>query len=173
MTRPASESLSCLASELTVKAAKVSDLSRIQDHLLRLSADDRSRRFSAGVVADDTIRAYVSRMRVGHDLVFCLLDREHSVVGLAHGCAYQARGSAHVEVAFSVDAAWRGRGWGTRLMQAVQEQARSAGVQHVLGLCSVRNLPMRRIFERADMQLTREEDEMHAHRELPGLALAA
>jgi GNAT superfamily N-acetyltransferase len=150
-----------------------SDLPRIQDHLLRLSADDRSLRFSAGVVADDTIRGYVARIRVDHDLVFCLLDRDHNVVGLAHGCAYRVQGSLHVEAAFSVDVAWRGQGWGTRLMQAVQARARAVGVQHVLGMCAVRNLPMRHVFERAGMELIREDDEMHAHCDLPSFAVAA
>ena len=173
MTCQATELLSGLASELTVRLVQPSDLPRIQDHLLRLSVDDRSLRFSAGVVSDDTVRAYVARIRLGHDVIVCLFDREDSVVGLAHGCVYQVQSSLHVEVAFSVDAAWRGQGWGTRLMQAVQVRARAVGAKRVLGLCAVRNLPMRRVFAGAGMQLTREDDEMHAHCDLPRFALAA
>lgn len=58
-------------------------------------------------------------------------------------------------------------------MQAVQAQARAVGAERLLGLCSVRNLPMRRIFEAAGMQPTREDHEMHAHCDLPCLAVAA
>lgn len=54
MTCQATELLSGLASELTVRLTRPSELPRIQAHLLRLSADDRSLRFSAGVVKDDT-----------------------------------------------------------------------------------------------------------------------
>jgi hypothetical protein len=43
---------------------------------MRLSADDRSLRCSAGVVADVMVRAYVTQVRVGHDLVFCLINRD-------------------------------------------------------------------------------------------------
>ena len=100
-----------VASQLTVRRAQRGDLPRIQDHLTRLSADDRSLRFSAGVVSDDTVRAYVARLRLGHDVVVCLVDRDDIVVGLAHGCVYEVRGGLHVEAAFSVDAAWRGQGW--------------------------------------------------------------
>nr|WP_256735250.1 GNAT family N-acetyltransferase [Variovorax sp. dw_954] len=101
---------------------------------------------------------------------------EHVFTGqpsLAVGGFHHDQGSLHVEAAFSVDTAWRGRGWGTRLMEAVQAQARAAGVQRVLGMCAVRNLPMRHVFERAVMQLIREDDEMHAHRELPSFSVAA
>jgi len=58
---------------------------------MRLSADDGSLRCSAGVVADDMVRAYVTHVRLGHDLVFCLINRDYFVVGLAHGCAYRCK----------------------------------------------------------------------------------
>ena len=171
MACQATERFSCVATPLTARAVQPSDLTAVQDHLLRLSIEDRSLRFSAGVVKDDTVRAYVQRIRLGHDVVICLLDG--TVVGLAHGCVYEVKGSLHVEAAFSVDAVWRGQGLATRLMQAVQGQARAVGARRVLGMCAVRNLPMRRVFEGAGMHLVREDDEVHAHCELPSRAEAA
>ena len=167
MTCQGTELFSNVASPLTARAVQPIDSGAVQDHLLRLSTEDRSLRFSAGVVKDDTVRGYVQRIRLGHDIVICLLDGDGTVVGLAHGCMYEVLGSLHVETAFSVDAAWRGQGLATRLMQAVQVRARAAGARRVLGMCAVRNLPMRRVFEGAGMQLVREDDELHAHCELP------
>jgi RimJ/RimL family protein N-acetyltransferase len=162
-----------VVSELAIRQVQPSDLPGIQNHLLRMSADDRSLRFSAGVVKDDTIVAYVSSVRLDHDVVICLFNDHHKVVGLAHGCVYPVQSRLYVEAAFSIDAAWRGQGWGTRLMQSVQVQARALGAKRVLGLCAVRNLPMRRVFEGAGMQLERLDDEIHAHCEPPALAAVA
>ena len=173
MTCQATERFSSVATPMTARAVQHSDLTAVQDHLLRLSTEDRSLRFSAGVVKDDTVRAYVQRIRLGHDVVICLLDGDGTVVGLAHGCVYEVKGRLHVEAAFSVDAVWRGQGLGTRLMQAVQVQARAVGARRVLGMCAVRNLPMRRVFAGAGMHLVREDDEVHAHCELPSRAEAA
>jgi len=47
-------------------------------------------------------------------------------------------------------------------MKAMHEHARGAGIGTVVGLCAARNRPMRAIFERARMQLTREGDEILA-----------
>ena len=93
-------------------------------------------RFAAGVVTDETIRAYVQRIRFGHDVVLGLVSQRGQVYGFAHGCIFEQRGRLHVEVAFSVDAAWRG---------------------------AARNWPMRRLFEGAGLALRREDDEVHAH----------
>jgi GNAT superfamily N-acetyltransferase len=134
----------------------------IEAHLLRLSPGDRSLRFAAGLVTDDTVRGYVGRIRHGHDIVLGLLDRDDRLVGLAHGCVYEARGQLHVEAAFSIDEGTRGQGFGIRLMQAVQIQAQARGIVRVVGSCAVRNLPMRRVFERAGLTLKREDDEMCA-----------
>lgn len=141
------------------------DRVRIEAHLLSLNADDRSLRFSAGVVTDDSIRAYVARIRFGHDMVLGLVSQRGLLFGLAHGCVYDSRGQLHVEAAFSVDAAWRGFGLGTALMDAVKQQAQNIATDRtaLVGLCSARNRPMRRIFESAGLAMQREGDEVHAH----------
>ena len=139
---------------------------RIVAHLLRLSAEDRSLRFAAALVTDETIRRYVSRIRFGLDAVFGLVDGRGWVVGLAHGCVFEVQAAPRIEAAFSIDADLRGLGFGHRLMQAVDTFAQHHGMVAVVGLCAARNLPMRRVFERAGMQLVREDDEVHAVRSL-------
>jgi len=148
--------------QIPVIALQPTDHARIEMHLLALSAEDRSRRFSAGLVTDDTIRRYVAGLRFERDMVMGLVSKRGSVISLAHGCVFEANGQRHVEAAFSVDAEWRGHGFGSRLMDAVVLRTRVEGGAALLGTCAVRNVPMRRIFESVGMALSREEDEFTA-----------
>lgn len=149
-----------------IVALSASDLERIEAHLLRLSVEDRSLRFAAGVVTDDTVRRYAASIDFDRDCVMGLVSKRGHVIGLAHGAVFDAHGHRHIEAAFSVDADWRGRGFGARLMDALLAHTASDGGVVVIGHCAVRNRAMRRIFERADMALTREDDEMTARREV-------
>ncbi len=143
------------------------DRGRIAAHLLRLSPEDRSLRFNAGFVTDAYIEQLVQRLDFGRDIFMGLVSKRGLLVGLVHGAVYSAGGRRHVEAAFSVDAEWRGRGYGARLMEAVLLRTGNAGGAVLVGTCAARNLPMRRIFERAEMALTREDDEMAARRDVP------
>ena len=154
-----------------------SDAARIEDHLIRLCTDDRSLRFAAGLVTDETIRRYVSAIPFERDLVLGFVSQCGGVFGLVHGCVFTAAGRTHVEAAFSVDAAWRGRGLATALMQAltvcIADRVDDKGAT-VVGSCAARNLPMRAVFGHAGMTLRREDDEFHAHGVVrPSLAMAA
>jgi len=150
--------------DIAIIALTGNDADEIVAHLLRLSPEDRSLRFAAGLVTDDMIRRYVAGIRFGHDAVIGLIDRADRVVGLAHGCRYTVHDRLHIEAAFSVDAAHRRRRHASCLMTEVLGYARRVGASSVEGLCAVRNLPMRRVFEHGGMQLTREDDEIRAHR---------
>ena len=148
--------------QIPIIALQPTDHARIEMHLLALSPEDRSRRFSAGLVTDDTIRRYVAGLRFERDMVMGLVSKRGTVISLAHGCVFEANGQRHVEAAFSVDAEWRGHGFGSRLMDAVVWRTRVEGGAALLGTCAVRNVPMRRMFERVGMALSREEDEFTA-----------
>jgi GNAT superfamily N-acetyltransferase len=148
------------------------DAAAVTAHLLRLDVQARALRFAAGAVSDTTVRHYVGGMRFEHDAVLGALDLDGTLVGLAHGCVFNTGGALHIEAAFSVDAAHRRRGLGSRLMRAIEAHGRHIGAHTVLGLCAARNLPMRRIFEHAGMVLTRHDDELEARRVL-GVPLAA
>ena len=142
------------------------DAALIEDHLLRLCAQDRSLRFAAGLVTDETIRRYVAEIPFERDLVLGLVSQCGSLFGLVHGCQFSVGGQAHVEAAFSVDAAWRGHGLATALMQALSsrlaDRADTAGATVIVGSCAARNLPMRAVFVHAGLTLRREDDEFHA-----------
>jgi len=152
------------ACAFAIQALDAFDAPRIAAHLLRLAPEDRSARFAAGLVTDTTICRYVGSMRFGHDALFGLVDANAQVVGLAHGCVFEVQGRSRIEAAFSVDDGLRGLGLGTRLMRALDAFASVRDMAAVVGLCASRNLAMRRIFERAGMQLTRADDEVHAMR---------
>jgi len=148
--------------QIPIIALQPTDRARIAVHLLALSPDDRSRRFSAGLVTDDTIRRYVAGIRFERDMVMGSVGKRGTVIGLAHGCVFEANGRKHVEAAFSVDAEWRGHGFGSRLMSAVVLRTGVEGGATLLGTCAVRNVPMRRIFERVGMELSRDDGEFTA-----------
>lgn len=65
----------------------VSDADRILARLLRLSAEDRSMRFSAGLVTDETIRHYAARIRFGHGRAMGQVSKLGQLMGLAHASA--------------------------------------------------------------------------------------
>jgi RimJ/RimL family protein N-acetyltransferase len=151
-----------LVDGLSIHALHAGDATRIAQHFARLSPDDRALRFNSPLIDDEQLRRYVGQMRFGEDVVLGLVDAQGGIVGIAHGCVFAARGERCIEAAFSIDAAYRGRGFGWALMQALQATAPRQRVSAIVGLCAARNQPMRRIFERAGMMLTREEDEFQA-----------
>jgi GNAT superfamily N-acetyltransferase len=152
-----------------IVALQPADRARLEAHLLRLSPEDRSLRFAAGLVTDDTVRRYVAAIDFQRDLVLGLVSKRGWVIGCVHGCVFVAHGQRHVETAFSVDAQWRGHGFGTRLMEAIVARAAAEGGATLVGTCAVRNLAMRRVFERGEMALQREDDEMSARRQVAPL----
>jgi GNAT superfamily N-acetyltransferase len=151
----------------SIRQLHATDIGRIEEHLLRLSPDDRSLRFAAGVVTDESVRRYVVGIRFDTDTLLGVEEDEGGkLVGLAHGCVYAVGQETRVEVAFSVDAERRREGLGAALMAEARRFAESIGAHSVVGMCVARNLPMRHLFARASMAMTREDDEVHARCEL-------
>ena len=146
---------------LLIQALHACDVPRVAAHFTRLSSEDRGLRFNASLADDAQIARYVGQIRFGEDIVLGLVDATGRVVGVAHGCVFEAGGERRVEAAFSVDHAWRELGLGTTLMRSLQAAALQRGAAAIIGLCAARNRPMRQIFERAGMTLTREDDEVH------------
>lgn len=145
---------------------ETTDRLRVEAHLLRLSAEDRSLRFAAGVVTDDAIRRYVAAIAFNRQVVLGFVSLRGQVFGLAHGCPFMQAGRQHLEVAFSVDASWRGRGLGRRLMNAMLEHTAAAGGATVVGRCAARNRSMCRVFEHGGLALVRDQDEFEARGEI-------
>ena len=149
-----------------VRLLAANDAARIEHHLLRLAPADRARRFPAGVRTDDAIRRHVAGIRFGVDATLAVVDEAGRVAAFAHGAVHRIGRWTRVEVAFSVDAEWRGNGLGSTLMAEACRFAESIGAYSVLGTCLAADLPMRRIFARAGMAMTLEDDRVYASRQL-------
>lgn len=156
-----------------ITALSAADRAGVLAHLLRLNADDRSLRFAAGLVTDETVRRYAASIDFEQDILMGLVTVQGLMVGLVHGCVFEARGQRHVELAFSVDAEWRGHGYASRLMEAVTLRIASGGRAMLVASCATRNWPMRRVFQRGQMDCAREDDEIVAQRVLPAAHAAA
>jgi RimJ/RimL family protein N-acetyltransferase len=134
----------------------------IEAHLLQLNEADRSTRFTAGVVPDAAIARYVAGIPFERDHAIGAVDGEGRLIAFAHGCVYEVGGRTNVEVAFSVDVAWRNLGLATALMAALREAAERGGAEAVVAMCLARNAAMRRVFAHAGMEVEVDAGEVHA-----------
>jgi pimeloyl-ACP methyl ester carboxylesterase/GNAT superfamily N-acetyltransferase len=98
----------------------------VMAHLLGLNADDRWQRFSA-LASDDCVRLYGAAIAFSRDIVMGALNGA-MLVGLGHGAVFVEGGDLVVEIGLSVEAGWRHRGLGRRLLQAVLNLARRWGI---------------------------------------------
>lgn len=132
----------------------------IRDHLLRLSPDDRCRRF-CGVVDDTHIERY------------CALDDGHPRIALGcwdrdQLCAVGElvflsvpRWGGDAEVGLSVEQNWQNRGIGSELLRRLLVSARNRGVRAVTMLCARDNRRMQRVAHKfgAELRMTGSEIE--------------
>jgi RimJ/RimL family protein N-acetyltransferase len=122
---------------------------RYERHLLRLDGEDRRLRFGS-TVKDEGIRAFVRRLDIRRTLVLGHLDAAGEVVGAVQIFLADARS---VELAFSVEAAFRVLGLGTALMERALLWARNRGLRQVYLHCWTDNRAMCRLAHRAGMAL--------------------
>ena len=124
------------------------------DHLLRLDAEARRRRFCEGV--QDFHLALHSGAAVADGRV-CLGYLED---GMIRGAAelLVSVGEGLAEAAFSVEADWRKKGVGAQLMAAIIELARAQGVARFKVACLPENVAMQRLAARFDAELRCEGD---------------
>jgi RimJ/RimL family protein N-acetyltransferase len=126
--------------------------SLVRDHLLRLSPDDRCRRF-CGVVDD------------AHIVRYCTLDDGHQRIAL--GCWDQGQLCAigelvflsmppwggDAEVGLSVEQRWQNQGIGSELLRRLLVSARNRGVRAVTMLCVRDNRRMQRVARKFGAEL--------------------
>jgi GNAT superfamily N-acetyltransferase len=128
-----------------------SDLPAFRDHLLRLDETSRHLRYGGGV-SDAFIRQYAEHCFGKGDLVYGAF-----VDGGLHGAAELRSNEAiwteqapfsrhiHAEAAFSVEEAYRKRGFGEKLFRRLTEAARNHGVEVIEIVCLPENVAMRRL----------------------------
>jgi RimJ/RimL family protein N-acetyltransferase len=137
----------------------------VVDHLLRLSPEDRRRRF--GAHEDEAyVRAYVARPDWDRSLL--LGWRQEGVLrALGELKLIDDHASRAAEVAVSVEAPFRGHGLGTELCRRLTIRARNRLVERVHMLCLLDNREAQRISRHLGGALTVYPGEVEALIRLP------
>ncbi len=133
-------------------------------HLLNMSEEDRTNRFSA-VASDDYIRNYVDGIGFARDIVLGALHSTR-LVGMVHGAVYIERGDLVTEIGISVDAGVRKTGLGRRLLMAVMEFAKRFRVVRAYVLFRSDNSAMAALARAIGARIERDGNESSAVFEL-------
>lgn len=141
---------------ISIRPIDVADAEALSDFYAALSPDARHARF-LGACGDVALRLAAERL-AGEPGFVAVLDtygpRDGEMVGHV---VLSADRSGGAEIAFAVAEGWRGRGIGTRLMRAVVEAARAAGLRRLTAATYADNLAMRHVLLSAGLPVERDE----------------
>ncbi len=115
----------------------------IEEHLLRIEADARYRRFGHDV-SDQFIHDYAQHAADYGNLTIGLFQ-DGDIRAIAELRKSGNSAACTAEVAFSVERAFGNQGVATRLMGHVIRAARNRGIRHLLLVCLVENTKMQAI----------------------------
>lgn len=130
---------------------------KLQDHFLRLDANDVRLRFGAPL-GPDAIAAYVEAIDFDTDAVFGVYEDE---LGLA-AAAHVAFGPEGAELGVSVLPGYRGRGIGSALFARAVEHARNRFVTRMYMHCLSENAAMMHIARKSGMKICVDTGEAEA-----------
>jgi ribosomal protein S18 acetylase RimI-like enzyme len=99
--------------ELHFRALTDSDIPAIEQHFLALAPHDRQARFLS-TTSDEVVIAYARELSPSHAVLIGAFDPRNVLIGLAE--AHTADARCGVDLGVSVDAAFRRRGIGRRLV---------------------------------------------------------
>lgn len=134
-----------------------SDEEAFRLHLLRLDAQTRRGRFGLGV-SDQFLHGYAARTMSGDAVLYGYF--EDGVLRAVSELHPLGPGSAATaEAAFSVEAAWQGRGIGSMLMERSLSAACARNIARVVVTCQASNRTMRRLAVgfSADLEILGDE----------------
>ncbi len=130
----------------------IGEAARYRNHLLRLDADSRARRFGGGV-SDAYIRNYVTPS-MWLDAVMHGFFVNGTLRGAAEFRPIGGRLSKQAEAAFSVEKDWQSHGVGSALLERTLLTARNRGVRHLHMACLAENRRMQQLARKFDAELT-------------------
>jgi RimJ/RimL family protein N-acetyltransferase len=137
------------------------DTAELIEHLRRLDADSRMRRFMA-LVSDDHVEAHARRAVRLDTVIYGYFDR-----GTLRAAAemHPLRGafSGEAEGAFSVERDWQEHGVGTELFRRLINAARNRGIRQLTLSCLPGNLAMQRLAEKFGAKVRIQDGEAIAH----------
>lgn len=139
----------------TIRRVLRSETHLIEEHLLRLEADARHRRFGHDV-SDQFIHTYALHAADLGNLTFgFFVDGEIRAISELR---QSGRAFGHTaEVAFSVEKPFSNMGIGTKLMGRIIRAARNRGLQHLLLVCLRDNIKMQAIARHFGADLSIED----------------
>jgi len=130
----------------------ISEAAKYRDHLLRLDAESRTRRFGGGV-SDDCIRGYVEPSMWLDTIIHGFF-----VDGVLRGAAeLRPLGGAlgkEAEAALSVETEWQSHGVGSALLERTLLTARNRGITHLHMACLADNRRMQQLARKFAAELT-------------------
>ena len=107
-------------------------------------------------MAQETVQEFIKSYEKDHSFSW-VMDVDSVVVGTIGAYDYE---DGRIEVGFSVDAGWQGRGFATEALKKVLEYlTETEGISCVTAWCAAENAGSRRVLEKAGMQLVRAEKE--------------
>jgi ribosomal protein S18 acetylase RimI-like enzyme len=134
------------SSERPIRKLRAWEREKVRDHLLRLSPDDRQRRF-LGSVSDDFIVAHSD----------ALFAPGVTVLGCFMGGALRAVGELHqqvavqiAEIAITVEPSFQNRGLGTEMLRRLVLIARNRGIRTLHCFCLLDNTRAQKIAHKLD-----------------------
>jgi RimJ/RimL family protein N-acetyltransferase len=127
----------------------------VRDHLLRLDAESRRRRFFREV-SDDFLRDYAMKFAELGTIIYGYIV-EGEVRAVAELKRVPFNGDLTGEAAFSVEKAFTNHGIGTQLMGRIILSARNRGLKHLMIMCLPDNAKMRAIAAKYSSELLVED----------------
>ena len=132
------------SSEGTIRKLRAWERGKVRDHLLRLSPDDRQRRF-LGSVGDDFIVAHSDALFAPDVIVLgCFMRGALCAVGELH----QQVTVRIAEIAITVEPAFQNCGLGTEILRRLVLMARNRGIKTVQCFCLLDNTRAQKIAHR-------------------------
>ena len=105
-------------------------------------------------MAQETVRGFIESYNDDHSYSW-VMDVDDVVVGTIGAYDYKDR---RIEVGFSVNRGWQGRGFATEALKRVLKYlTENEGIHSVTAWCAEENAGSRRVLEKAGMQFVRTE----------------
>jgi RimJ/RimL family protein N-acetyltransferase len=144
--------------EGTIRKLRAWERRKVCDHLLRLSPDDRQRRF-LGRVSDDFIVTYSDSLFAPDVIVLgCFMRGALCAVGELH----QQLTVRIAEIAITVEPAFQNCGLGTEILRRLVLMARNRGIKTVQCFCLLDNTRAQKIAHKLGGALQSVNGEMEA-----------
>lgn len=132
-------------SEVFIRPIVPADIARLAHAFATADLDTLHRRFFTGAPPTDPASlAYLATVDYIDRMALVAYDDGESSIGISR---YEALGDGTAEVAIAVDVAWRRRGIGTILLEALEPIAAARGIASLTALYLPENRPVERLLQ--------------------------